>query len=162
MASVVISGDTSGTVTLQAPGVAGNTTLTLPTTSGTFLTTTGGVTPGTSGNVLTSNGTTWTSVAQAGLGYGQTWQLPTRAAGTTYTNSTGRPILISIVFSQAISGSGSCTVTIGGVIAYSSSYSTAASGGNQPIAISLIVPDTATYVAAVTGNTSIGYWAELR
>lgn len=34
MASVVISGDTSGTVTLAAPDVAGSTTLTLPTTNG--------------------------------------------------------------------------------------------------------------------------------
>jgi hypothetical protein len=34
MASLVISGDTSGTATLQAQAVAGNTTLTLPTTSG--------------------------------------------------------------------------------------------------------------------------------
>tara|TARA_R110002126_G_scaffold244868_1_gene388161 strand:+ start:1757 stop:2353 length:597 start_codon:yes stop_codon:yes gene_type:complete len=38
MASVVISGDTSGTVTLAAPAVSGTTTLTLPTTSGTVLT----------------------------------------------------------------------------------------------------------------------------
>lgn len=44
MASVVISGDTSGTVTLQAPGVAGNTTLTLPTANGTVLTTASGQT----------------------------------------------------------------------------------------------------------------------
>jgi hypothetical protein len=35
MASVVIAGDTSGTVTLQAPAVAGSTTLTLPATTGT-------------------------------------------------------------------------------------------------------------------------------
>ena len=34
MSSVVISGDTSGTCTLQAPAVAGNTVLTLPATSG--------------------------------------------------------------------------------------------------------------------------------
>jgi len=39
MASVVISGDTSGTATLQAQPIAGNTTLTLPTTSGTLITT---------------------------------------------------------------------------------------------------------------------------
>lgn len=38
MSSVVISGDTSGTVTLQAPAVAGTTTLTLPATSGTLVT----------------------------------------------------------------------------------------------------------------------------
>jgi len=39
MSSVVISGDTSGSVTLSAPAVAGSTTLTLPTTSGTVITT---------------------------------------------------------------------------------------------------------------------------
>lgn len=44
MASVVISGDTSGTATLQAQAIAGNTTLTLPTTSGTLITTASGQT----------------------------------------------------------------------------------------------------------------------
>ena len=43
MSSVVISGDTSGSVTLQAPAVAGTTTLTLPATSGTVITGPGGV-----------------------------------------------------------------------------------------------------------------------
>jgi hypothetical protein len=38
MANFVISGDTSGTVTLQAPAVSGTTTLTLPVASGTILT----------------------------------------------------------------------------------------------------------------------------
>lgn len=37
MSSVVISGDTSGAITLQAPAVAGSTTLTLPTTTGTVV-----------------------------------------------------------------------------------------------------------------------------
>ena len=39
MSSIVVAGDTSGSVTLQAPSVAGTTTLTLPTTSGTIVTT---------------------------------------------------------------------------------------------------------------------------
>ena len=38
MSSVVIAGDTSGSVTLSAPAVAGTTTLTLPATTGTVLT----------------------------------------------------------------------------------------------------------------------------
>ena len=38
MSSVVIAGDTSGTITLAAPAVSGTTTLTLPATSGTVLT----------------------------------------------------------------------------------------------------------------------------
>lgn len=36
MSSVIIAGNTSGTITLDAPNVAGTTTLTLPTTSGTI------------------------------------------------------------------------------------------------------------------------------
>jgi hypothetical protein len=42
MASLIVAGDTSGTVTLQAPAIAGSTVLTLPTTSGTIVTTGGG------------------------------------------------------------------------------------------------------------------------
>ena len=38
MSSIVIAGNTSGTVTLSAPAVAGTTTLTLPATSGTVIT----------------------------------------------------------------------------------------------------------------------------
>jgi hypothetical protein len=37
MSSVIIAGNTSGTITLDAPAVAGTTVLTLPTTSGTVL-----------------------------------------------------------------------------------------------------------------------------
>lgn len=37
MSSVIISGDTSGAITVSAPAVAGTTTLTLPATTGTVL-----------------------------------------------------------------------------------------------------------------------------
>ena len=57
MSSVVISGDTSGSITLQAPAVAGTTTLTLPSTSGTVLT---------SATQLIGNGTTTNDNASAG------------------------------------------------------------------------------------------------
>jgi|Laugresu1bdmlbdd_1035124.scaffolds.fasta_scaffold194910_1 hypothetical protein len=40
MSSVVISGDTSGTCTLQAPAVAGSTVLTLPAVTGNVLSST--------------------------------------------------------------------------------------------------------------------------
>ena len=39
MSSVIIAGNTSGTITLDAPNVAGTTTLTLPTANGTIITT---------------------------------------------------------------------------------------------------------------------------
>lgn len=54
MASVVISGDTSGAVTLAAPAVAGTTTLTLPTTNANILSS---VSPTiTSGSILNASG----------------------------------------------------------------------------------------------------------
>jgi hypothetical protein len=43
MASVVISGDTSGSITLAAPAASGSTVLTLPTDSGTIITTASGI-----------------------------------------------------------------------------------------------------------------------
>lgn len=52
MSSVVISGDTSGSVTLQAPTAAGSTVITLPSTSGTMLTTAS--TTGISGSAISS------------------------------------------------------------------------------------------------------------
>ena len=65
MAAVVITGDTSGSVTLQAPAVAGTTTLTLPSTSGTVLTTAS--TTGISGSAISSG-----TVAEAYGGTGTT------------------------------------------------------------------------------------------
>jgi hypothetical protein len=44
MADIVVSGNSSGSVTLRAPDVSGTTILTLPTTSGTLVTTAGGST----------------------------------------------------------------------------------------------------------------------
>ena len=37
MSSVIVAGDTSGSVTLQAPAVSGSTVITLPTVSGTLI-----------------------------------------------------------------------------------------------------------------------------
>lgn len=63
MSSVVIAGDTSGTVTLAAPAVAGTTTLTLPATSGTIVTT--ATSTGISGSAITT-GTVGVSVGGTG------------------------------------------------------------------------------------------------
>jgi hypothetical protein len=102
-----------------------------------------------------SNGVTFPSTSvqgDAGIGYGQTWQVVTgsRAYGTTYTNSTGKPIQILVANSTyssyiSISINGS-TITSGGI-----------GGGN----LSTIIPNGSTY--NVTVNTgSLSSWAELR
>ena len=69
MASVVIAGNTSGSVTLDAPAVAGTTTLTLPTTSGTIVTT----------NTMPTG-----SVLQV---INATYSTETSIASTSYTNT---------------------------------------------------------------------------
>lgn len=86
----------------------------------------------------------------ASLGQGQTWQdvSASRASGVTYTNSTGKPIMVAI--SQSLSGG---TITIGGV---SRMYASGASV--QPFVF--IVPNGVTYMASITIYST--YWHELR
>jgi hypothetical protein len=68
MANIVISGDTSGSVTLSAPAVSGTTVLTLPTTSGTLVTTAGGSTG--SFTTLTSSGASSFATSSGNVGIG--------------------------------------------------------------------------------------------
>jgi hypothetical protein len=80
MSSVIIAGNTSGTITLDAPAVAGTTTLTLPTNTGNIPVVTG---TGTSGQVLTSGGSgavsTWTTISTTPT----TAQVQTATAGSS-------------------------------------------------------------------------------
>jgi hypothetical protein len=89
------------------------------------------------------------------LGVGQTWQDVTasRSSGTTYTNSTGKPISVH-VSSSSSAGSTDVDVFVGGVkiIDYS------VSGGRGTA--SFTVPNAETY--RVVLNTSLTLWAELR
>jgi hypothetical protein len=62
MSSVVIAGNTSGTITLDAPNVAGTTVLTLPTANGTVLTTANTFAAGT-GPAFSAYGTAFQSAA---------------------------------------------------------------------------------------------------
>lgn len=70
MASLVLAGNTSGSITISSPAVAGSTTLTLPTTSGTVLTTAASqtlTTPNVVGPLtLTSGGITFNANAGGG------------------------------------------------------------------------------------------------
>jgi hypothetical protein len=111
------------------------------------------VAPSTSGNVLTSNGTTWTSATPAGgIGIGQTWQdvKSSRATGTTYTNSTGKPIMVSI--SQGSTGQQNIYIN-GNQFAQLNQVSNTSGG------FTFIVPDGNTY--RIDTNLP-SWWWELR
>ena len=64
MSSILIAGDTSGTITLDAPNVAGTTVLTLPTANGTVLTTANTFAAGT-GPAFSAYANATTTVASA-------------------------------------------------------------------------------------------------
>jgi len=86
--------------------------------------------------------------AMSSLGYGQTWQDVTgsRASGTTYTNSTGNPIIVAVEAGSAVTLS---TFTINGVA--STKYLV---GG------SYVIPPGNTYSSVPGGG--LVKWMELR
>jgi hypothetical protein len=96
------------------------------------------------------------------LGMGQTWQdySASRSVGVTYTNSTGRTIMVSIA-GNMVSANQSLQFFINGV-AYC--FSVAAYAANSWMSITgLIIPPGATYkVATSSGSFTINNWGELR
>jgi hypothetical protein len=96
MSSLVIAGDTSGSVTLQAPAISGSTVLTLPSTTGTIVTASG---TATAGGVAYGNGTT-AAYSAAGTA-GQYLQSNGSSAPTWSTPAAGALILLSTVTASA-------------------------------------------------------------
>lgn len=87
---------------------------------------------------------------------GQTWQDLTgsRAMGTTYTNTTGRAIMVSVGVAQV--GASITSVTVGGVVIGTITNEI----GFERSLSTFLVPDGATYSLSA-GNT-LAKWAELR
>jgi len=95
-------------------------------------------------------------------GIGQTWQNMTasRAVNTTYTNSTGRPIFVSVTVTSS-SGNTAATINVSGAIIFGGS--SAVSSSFLPIAA--LVPNGGTYsVSCTVGTPSLpsNSWFELR
>jgi hypothetical protein len=122
MSSIVIAGDTSGSVTLQAPATAGTTVLTLPATSGTVITTASGTAAtatnlagGVAGAIPYQSGSGATGFSAAGTS-GQLLQSNGVSAPTWITPSGSGLTLLSTVTASA-----SATVDI--ETTFSSTYS---------------------------------------
>lgn len=95
------------------------------------------------------------------LGVGQTWQdvLASRASGVEYTNTTGRPIVVSVWGVGAAAADRFISITIGGVKVEEQAWS-ANTDGNVRASVSAIVPAGAIYL--ITSVGTIEGWAELR
>lgn len=94
------------------------------------------------------------------IGLGQTWQNMSGsrvANGTSYSNTTGRPIQV-IVTATSAGANGAATVFVSGVLIHSNSWG---SSVTSPQTISFIVPPGNTYSVTLT-NYGTPLWAELR
>jgi hypothetical protein len=126
---------------------------------------TGNLTGNVTGNVSGSSGSCAGNSATATLstdstnaiGYNQTWKNVTRSMGTTYTNSTGKPIQVCAVIEHR--SNSTSTITVNGV-SFAGSGSSASGyvwGTN-----SFIVPNGHTYSISAGGTYVLNSWAELR
>jgi len=125
-------------LTLTAPVISTITntgTLTLPTTTGTL--------------ALTSQL----------IGLNQTTQnlLASRALNVTYTNSTGKPIVVYVSVANSVS-SPLMLNQIDGVTIYGAASPTA----NTWFAFTMIVPIGSTYLINMNGTPTLQYWVETR
>ena len=132
MASLVLTGDTSGQVTLAAPAVAGTNTATLPVATGEL-------------SMLGGTGQTWQNVSAS------------RASNTTYTNTSGKPIYVAVAMTSSASTQPIFAVA-GGITFYGNSTTTAGTISS----IEFIVPVGGTYLVNITSFSAISSWAELR
>lgn len=92
------------------------------------------------------------AVAMSSIGYGQTWQdvSGSRAATTTYYNTTGRPIQIA---ASVLHATLNPTLTVNGVVVLTCVVNARAN-------IQIVIPPGASY--AITNATTIYNWTELR
>jgi hypothetical protein len=136
MASLVLTGDTSGQVTIAAPAVAGTNTATLPVATGEL-------------SMLGGSGQTYQDVTAS------------RAGGTTYTNSTGKPILVIITVNQAASFVLNYSITVSSVVLATVNVLTPSQSTTAVIPTTFIVPNGSTYLLTITTGT-LNKWVELR
>lgn len=103
---------------------------------------------------------TGTVTGAVGLGVGQTWTnvSSSRAYSTTYTNSTSKPIMVSIFATNLSAAAASCRFYVGGVAI--GGFGMSQSGGIDNGG-SFVVPAGSTYQVTNT-NFSAPTWFELR
>ena len=103
-----------------------------------------------------------TLTANRDFGVGQSWQNVTasRASGTTYVNTTGKPI--SVVISGYPTGlSERLVLIIGGIIVWDQNVYD--ENGYTNVVVSGVVPPNYAYAVNAGGhNTTISRWVELR
>jgi hypothetical protein len=159
MSKIALTPDASGTgtFTIAAPNSNTNRTLTLPDATGILFSdadvaSQAAAEAGTGTGLMTSERVEQHNITH-NLGWGQTWQAPTRVKGTTYQNTTTRPIQVFIqgdnyTFQTSVDNITFVTFTGSG-----------SSGFDRPT-WAIIPPQI--YYRAVNDGTGALIWRELR
>ena len=95
------------------------------------------------------------------FGVGQTWQSFTsgRDLNTTYTNSTSKPIMVSISCEDTINQAPTITIIVGGVTILSNKFDDGSNFGS--FSHSFIVPSATSYI--INSSVTVSFtWAEFR
>ena len=122
---------------------------------------------GTSSTNISFDGTKLVSTQPFdGLGVGQTWQDVTasRAAGVTYTNSTGKPIVANISFTSLDTTLKRFVFFVNGLDVATTTEADSTARQFFEMELLVIIPHGATYNAnrIGSGNFSLASWRELR
>lgn len=115
------------------------------------------------------DGSQLTNLPQVGLGVGQTWTDVTasRAFDTTYTNSTGKPIMVSVWGNSTSASGGVLEFLINGVKISEQGANYNSSIVTHP-STTIIIPNGSTYLAkslsggGLFGSLGLQKWMELR
>ena len=86
--------------------------------------------------------------AMSSLGYGQTWQTVTRTSGTTYYNTTSKPIMLVVNMNPSSFSS----ITVNGFLVAGSSFGD--NTGQNVIPLSVIIPSNASYIVTLVAGTA--------
>jgi hypothetical protein len=101
--------------------------------------------------------------ALSSIGYGQTWQSPSRSSGTTYYNTTGKPIFVCININPTSSGNAYVDFLVDGVNRGTWGQGSSASPNSLYYSVgTFIIPSGSSYRANLTGSVSLYLWQELR
>ena len=97
------------------------------------------------------------------LGVGQTWQnvSGSRVLGTTYTNTTGKPIVVSVSGTNTALGTQGLSLSVSGLVVATVAQNSGATTGYS-VVVSAVIPVSATYSVVLIGVSQITTWAELR
>ena len=155
MTKIVVQPNASGTgtFTIAAPNSSNTQTLTLPDETGSVLTDQSSLPAANlTGTLPAIDGSSLTNLPVVGVD--QTWQNPSRAANTSYQNTTGKPIMVNVY--------GNTTGLYLQVSANNSTWVTVVGGySNTATSVAAIIPN-GIYYRAHTSASFISTWAELR